>query len=187
MGLTSFRDERENFVALIQKPNTSHLVTRLITTQELLKTEQAHWNWNYNRATARCAQGEKPSKQVYPTKPGMGRDGTRDSRKFSQKPTLKVPKVPVANGVFTQKAHRFLLSPLLAWFRNAWNILLIPSCLHTSPDTISSQLSLWFVSLSGKSFSQSHTGWCYVIKGSDSSSPLPLITNSFLPQPTINL
>lgn len=83
MGLTSSRDERENFVALIQKPNTSHLVTRLITTQELLKTEQTHWNWNYNRATARCAQGEKPSKQVYPTKPGMGRDGTRDSRKFS--------------------------------------------------------------------------------------------------------
>lgn len=160
MGLTSSRDERENFVALIQKPNTSHLVIRLITTQELLKTEQAHWNWNYNRATARCAQGEKPSKQVYPTKSGMGRDGTRDSTKFSQKPTLKVPKVPVANGVFTQKAHRFLLSPPLAWFRNAWNTLLIPSCLHTSPDTISSQLSLWFVSLSGTSFSRSHTGWC---------------------------
>lgn len=37
MGLTSFRDERENFVALFQKPNTSHLVTKLITTQELLK------------------------------------------------------------------------------------------------------------------------------------------------------
>lgn len=91
MGLTSFRDERENFVALIQKPNISHLVTKLITTQELLKMEQAHWNWNYNRATARCAQGEKLSKQVCPTKSGMGRDGTRDSRKFAQKPTLKVP------------------------------------------------------------------------------------------------
>jgi hypothetical protein len=41
MGLTSPRDEREVFVAVFQKPNTSQLVTKLITTQELLKMYQA--------------------------------------------------------------------------------------------------------------------------------------------------
>ena len=98
MGLTSFRDERENFVAPFQKPNTSFLLTKLITTQELLKMYQAQWNWNYNRATARCAQGGMLRKQEPPTGSRMGGEGTRDSTRSAQRPTPKVPRDPVANG-----------------------------------------------------------------------------------------
>lgn len=64
MGLTSPRDEREA-VAWFQKLNASQLVTKLIT-QELLKVYRAHWNWNYNRAASRGAQGEKLNKQALP-------------------------------------------------------------------------------------------------------------------------
>lgn len=77
MGLTSPRDEREA-VARFQKPNASQLVTKLIT-QELLKMYQARWNWNYNRATSCCAQGEKLNKQALPAASETGRNDTRDS------------------------------------------------------------------------------------------------------------
>lgn len=72
MGLTSPRDEREAFVALFPEPSTSELVTKLITTQELLKTNQAPWNWNYNRVTSCCAQGGKLNKQTLALGSGAG-------------------------------------------------------------------------------------------------------------------
>ena len=72
MRLTSPRDEREAFVALFPEPSTSALVTKLITTQELLKTNQARWNWNYNRVTSCCAQGGKLNKQALVLESGMG-------------------------------------------------------------------------------------------------------------------
>lgn len=75
MRLTSPRDEREAFVALFQEPSTSELVTKLIT-QELLKMNQACWNWNYNRITSCCAwggrEGGKLNKQALAVGSGMG-------------------------------------------------------------------------------------------------------------------